>query len=34
MELKTKVSIGFPFGDSRTIKRRIFGAFDHLSATR
>jgi hypothetical protein len=47
MELKTKVSIGFAFGDqdtiegvitlridSRTIKREISGAIDHLSATR
>jgi hypothetical protein len=47
MELKTKISIEFTFGDqdtiegvitlrsdSRTIKREIFGAIDHLSATR
>jgi hypothetical protein len=47
MELKTKVSIGFTFGDqdtiedvitlwidSRTIKRGISGAIDHLIATR
>jgi hypothetical protein len=47
MELKTKVLIGFAFGDqdiiegvttlridSRTIKRGISGAINHLSATR
>jgi hypothetical protein len=47
MELKTKVSIGFVFGDqdtiegvitlridSRTIKKGISEAIDHLSATR
>jgi hypothetical protein len=47
MERKTKVSIGFAFGDqdtiegvitlridSRTIKRRISRAINHLSATR
>jgi hypothetical protein len=47
MELKTKVSIRFAFGDqdtidgvitlridSRTIKRGISRAIDHLSATR
>jgi hypothetical protein len=46
MKLKTKVSIGFAFYDqdtegvitlridSRTTKRGISGAIDHLSATR